>query len=81
VIEGVSTGYTYEDGLLKQAGDSSFSYNGDGSQAAKSNGADQWDYIYDDLGQLETVNKNDAAIGSYGYNPFGWRIWKEENGK
>ncbi len=78
---GVPVDYVYQDGLLKQVGNITFDYNADGSRKSKVQGADRWDYSYDNQGQLQTVTKNTEVIGSYGYAPFGWRIWKEENGK
>jgi RHS repeat-associated protein len=81
-VNGAVTDYTYTNGLLTGAGGVSFTYYPDGSRKTKTGGNGHWDYSYDNLGRLTQVKLNDSQVmGSYGYDPTGWRVWKEENGK
>ena len=78
---GTSHTYTYENGLLMQAGGTAYTYTPDGSLATKTEGTDSWVYNWDNLGRLSSVTKNGIAVDTYGYDLDGLRVWKDKNGQ
>jgi len=59
----------------------SFTYDDNGNLVSKSDGTTVTNYIYNVEDRLSRVEDgNGQVIGSYYYDPFGRRLWKEVNG-
>ena len=65
------TGWT----LLRQ-----FFYGGNGELVREDRGTDTYEYFYNSTGRLVQVQLNGAAVGDYGYDAFGHRVWRDIDG-
>ena len=69
-----------ENNELESAGNTVFNYDTNGSQITKQTDEDIINYKYNEAGRLSRVTDSDGiSIGSYQYDPFGRRLWKEVN--
>ena len=80
---GVSGSWTYNnDNALLSYGNTSFTYDANGSMTRKTEGADSTVYVYNLENRLSEVRAGDgASIATYYYDPFGKRLWKDVGGK
>jgi RHS repeat-associated protein len=59
----------------------SYTYDGNGNLTSKVTGSEVVNYVYDTADRLVRVEDGAAnVIASYGYDPFGRRLWKEVAG-
>jgi YD repeat-containing protein len=74
--------YRYDSrGRLVQAGDVTYEYDADGQLAARGDGSGTTRYRFDAEGNLIRAELPSGKTVSYGYGPFGERLWREEDGK
>ncbi|MCK7473137.1 MAG: hypothetical protein MZV49_05735 [Rhodopseudomonas palustris] len=63
------------------AGETEYAYDADGNLTSHKDRQGTTRYAYDAEGRLATVTLPNGASVSYGYGPFGERIWREEDGQ
>jgi RHS repeat-associated protein len=77
-----ATDYRYDArGRLLQAGEATYEYDADGQLAARRDGSGTTRYRFDAEGNLIRVEPPSGKAVTYGYGPFGERLWREEGGK
>ena len=69
-----------EVGLIA-AGETEYAYDADGNLSSRTDRNGTARYAYDAEGRLAAVTLPNGTSVSYGYGPFGERIWREENGR
>ncbi len=57
-----------------------FFYGANGELVREDRGADTYRYFYNTSGRLVQVELNGVAVGDYGYDAFGHRVWRDVNG-
>lgn len=68
-------------GRLARAGATTYEYDADGQLAARRDAKGTTRYRFDAEGRLVRVTLPSGKAVSYGYGPFGERLWREEGGK
>jgi RHS repeat-associated protein len=66
---------------LETLGNTSYAYNANGNMTQKTAGTDVTSFFYNIEDRLEHLENGSGEItASYGYDPFGRRLWKEVEG-
>ena len=80
---GVSGSWAYNtDNALLSYGNTSFTYDANGSMTRKTEGTTTTTYVYNLENRLSEVRYGDGtAIATYYYDPFGRRLWKDVGGQ
>jgi RHS repeat-associated protein len=64
------------EGYSTASGSVSFQYDNAGNLKQKSTPSGTWDYLYNAAGRLVEVQLDTVTKATYGYDPFGRRLWK-----
>ena len=78
----VQSPITYNaDNQLESYGSTSYDYDANGNMARKTSGSEATSFFYNIEDRLEKVeNSSGDTVATYGYDPFGRRLWKQVSG-
>ena len=69
--------YTHNDNNeILSAGNVTFEFDSNGNMVKKVDGANTFEYVYNLENRLSEVKLNGHTLATYGYDPFGRRLWK-----
>ena len=81
LVPAQTTAYSHNaNNEMLTAGSTSFEFDNNGNMTKKTEGANVFEYLYNVENRLSAVKLNGHTLATYGYDPFGRRLWKQVEG-